>query len=305
MRIPSKILIVLVLLATGATAQTSGNDEILPKAKDWCIGIDASRLLNKSDFSFAGGTNAITGKYFINDDYAHRLTLRIGVNNWTTKSPTVDRAAASSSVVAFPSAVVTKENIWRRTSTLVGIGYGREKRRGKGRLQGVYGAEASLFVASIVDKFTYGNKLNPLTTGAAVLVDTAGDAMRSLVLGNAGNILVNPPIQGVIGNGRVTEMKSGLLISLGARAFIGAEYFVLPKLSVGGEFGWGFGYTLAGRSKLVVESVGQANIPNVTSKVEAKTTTIDGSRTSQFWLDNDNANMIGGASASLRVLLYF
>jgi hypothetical protein len=300
--------LVLLLAANNLMAQdlTSKNGEvILPQAKDWCIGVDATKLIKNAKFDFAGGLQTITGKYFLDAKTAYRMGLRIGVNNVTTKNRTTDRVASTSSVIAYPSAKPTKENTWRRTSTVIGLSFGIEKRRGSTRLQGVYGIEGGLYVTSTKDKFTYGNKLNPVSTSAKVEVDSIGDALTSPVLGKAGNIVINPPIQGVNGSARATEVKSGRRISIGARAFIGAEYFVLPKLSVGGEFGWSMGYTLAGRSKTTLESVGQANIPNVTSSVEVRTTTIDGSSSSQFWLDNDQSNLIGGASASLKLNLYF
>ncbi|MBL7934111.1 MAG: hypothetical protein JNL60_19560, partial [Bacteroidia bacterium] len=83
-----------------------------------------------------------------------------------------------------------------------------------------------------------------------------------------------------------------------------AEYFVLPKLSLGGEFGWGLGVSFAGRSETVYESIGQSTVQGATQPA-VKQTTIDGSTTTHVGLDTDNSNMFGGVSASLRLNLYF
>jgi hypothetical protein len=43
---------------------------------------------------------------------------------------------------------------------------------------------------------------------------------------------------------RALKRKTNGRIGVGVRAFIGVEYFVAPKVSIGGEFGWGVGYQL-------------------------------------------------------------
>jgi hypothetical protein len=300
------ILIISCLAISHGRSQdlTSKDGEpILPQAKDWSIGLDATRLIKNASFDFLSSSSAITGKYFKDAKTAYRIGVRIGVNNWTTKARVVDRVAATSSVTAYPAAVVLKENVWRRNATSIGLSFGLEKRRGSSRLQGIYGIEGALYLSTIVDKFTYGNALNA-TSSPQLIVDTKNDAMTSPYFGNANNIDTLPQIQGVQGAARITERKNGLAISIGARAFIGAEYFVLPKLSVGGEFGWGLGFSTTGRSETKLESIGQSNIPGSTG-VSVKTTTIDGGTSTRFGLDTDNSNILGGLSASLRLNLYF
>jgi len=76
-------------------------------------------------------------------------------------------------------------------------GLGREYRRGKTRLQGYYGADALFTVGS--SSRTETNSLNG------------------------------------VGNKEV-ETSSGLGFGIGVNGFIGAEYFVLPKMSVGAQY---------------------------------------------------------------------
>lgn len=302
-----KLLLILSVVYTGfsfAQDLTSKNGEpILPQAKDWSIGLDATRLIKNATFDFVSGSQAITAKYFKDPKTAYRLAVRLGANSWTTKSMVPDRAAGTSSVIAYPAATVMKENVWRRSATAVGVTVGIEKRRGVTRLQGIYGAEAGLYISSSKDKFTYANKLNA-TASPQIVVDTRNDAMSSPVFGSANNIDTVPAIQGVQGPARITERKNGVAFSFGARAFVGAEYFVLPKMSIGGEFGWGFGFSTTGRSETKLESIGQSNVQGSTG-ASVKSTTIDGGASNRIGIDTDHASILGGLSASLRLNLYF
>src|SRR4051812_35434665 len=145
-----KILSLLIALySTAAVAQdlTSKNGEpILPQQKDWSIGIDATRLIKDASFDFVSSSQALIFKYMKEPRTAYRIGVRIGINDWTTKEREIDRLAATSSVVAFPAAEPTKQNTWKRTSTAWGLSFGVEKRRGATRLQGIYGAEAGIFI---------------------------------------------------------------------------------------------------------------------------------------------------------------
>jgi|JI10StandDraft_1071094.scaffolds.fasta_scaffold248304_2 hypothetical protein len=299
------LVAILILCVSAFRAQdllSKNGEPILPEAKDWSIGLDASKFFKNFAFDFTSNAQTINGKYFIDAKTAYRFGLRLGFNSWTSKEFVTDRVAATSSVSAFPAQVAVKENSWRRSNGVVGLGFGIEKRRGKTRLQGFYGAEGSVFVSVSNDKFTYGNALNASALNT-VGVDTVGDAMRSPVFGKAANVQ-KVAIQGVSGYSRMLERKNGLGFSLGARAFVGADYFVLPKMSIGGEFGWGFAFTLVGRSETTWESIGQSTIQGA-SAASVKPTTVDGSQSSSFKLDTDNYNSIGGASASLRINVYF
>ncbi len=285
---------------------TAKGELILPQAKDWGLSIDATKLIKSPGFDYLTSVQSISAKYFKDAQTAYRFGFRVGLNNWTSKAYVTDRAAVTSSVIAYPAIVAVKENKWSRNSMALGLSYGIEKRRGSTRLQGIYGAEVGFYVSRARDRFTYGNKLDPLSTTAPVTVDTLGDAMSSSVFGRAGNVDPSPSIQGVQGAARALDRKNGLTFSLGARAFVGGEFFPLPRLSIGGEFGWGLGFSMSGRSETIWESAGEAKIPGGQSTpTSVKKTTVDGPQSFKLGLDNDNGSIFGGTSASLRVNIYF
>lgn len=303
-----KLLLIIPAMVIGtihAQDLTSKDGEpILPQAKDWGIGIDATRFIKNASFDFVSTAQSISAKYFKDAKTAYRFGVRVGINSWTTKTMVDDKVAAASGVSTFPAAVAMKENTWKRSATAIGLSYGIEKRRGITRLQGIYGAELSVYISTTKDKFSYGNALNPSTSGSGQITVDSTDAMSSPYFGSAGNIDYSPKIQGVQGAARVIERKNGLAFSIGARAFIGAEYFVLPKMSLGGEFGWGFGFSSTGRSETTFESIGQSNSQGA-APPSVKNTTVDGGTSNHFGLDTDNTNLLGGISATLRLNLYF
>ncbi|MFM9028918.1 MAG: hypothetical protein ACKOQ6_13150, partial [Bacteroidota bacterium] len=125
----------------------------------------------------------------------------------------------------------------------IAIGGGIQKYRGKGRLRGIYGAEAMIMLS-----------------GAKETWDGSDEVLGAISI----------------------EDKSGSTFGLGIRGFIGAEYFFAPKMSFGGEFGWGLGITSTSETETTVNG----------------TSTKDGG-SSGFGIDTDNA----GGSISLN--LYF
>lgn len=296
--------IALVAMAFGVTSAfaqdlTSKKGEpFLPEAGEYAISIDANPFLNyvgnffgktnnntAPTFNFLNNNFVITGKKFKDATNAYRASVRLGFDNTSTKTQTADRSVATAAT--YPDMPTMVENKHSKSNTNIGISVGIEKRRGKTRLQGVYGAEAGIFYGSTKDKYTYGNELNP--TGTPAVVVTAADGMN-------GNVnLVND----TYGNSaRVTVRKGGASFSIGVRGFVGAEYFVAPKISIGGEFGWGIGFGMTGKSKTTTESIGGAT-PAVGEQ------TVEGSKSSTFMLDTDNKNSFFGPSANLRLNLHF
>jgi len=55
------------------------------------------------------------------------------------------------------------------------------------------------------------------------------------------------------GSGKVTvsgtETETPSTLGVNARAFVGAQYFFAPKMSVGTEYGWGPGFSKVGDNK--------------------------------------------------------
>lgn len=308
--------IALVAMAFGVTSAfaqdlTSKKGEpILPEAGDYAISIDATPFLNYAGnffgkqnnnvaptFNFFTTNNTITGKMFKDANTAYRASLNIGFGGPSVKNMTADRSGPA--VNNYPEATKNVENKWKQGNTKVGISVGIEKRRGKTRLQGVYGADLGIWFGSTKNKFTYGNALVATSTSTAAPVVSVTNADAFAGANNVGT----PAINGISGSARMTEMKSGATISFGVRAFVGAEYFILPKISIGGEFGWGIGYSMTGKSSTTWESIGQSSTATAPS---VGTTTIEGGKTSSFVLGTENnSGAVFGPSGALRLSLHF
>jgi hypothetical protein len=305
-------LLALAVTTSSAFAQdlTSKKGEpILPEAGDYAIGINANPFFNylgsffgktvagaAPTFNFLNGNNLIVGKYFKDASTAYRVGIRIGINNQSQKNSLDD---VTETGLAYPSLRTQKEDKWTNNQTNVGLLVGIEKRKGKTRLQGFYGADFAIFLSSINDKYTYGQKVDGTT---ANLTSVVVGSNTSSFNGGA-NVGPNANI-GVVDqtSGRVTSNKAGNGLGFGLRAFIGAEYFVLPKISIGGEFGWGVGYTTGGKTTKTIESIGGTPLVNTTKE---KTTKNGG----QFILDTDvNGSSTGtilAPSGSLRINFHF
>jgi hypothetical protein len=325
---------ILLFTTTCSFAQdlTSKKGEtFLPDSADYALSLDATPFLNYLGNMFGKTANntapnwtyitnnmSIMGKKFINSKTAYRATVRVGFSNYTNKQQTMDRAAAQSTVVVyFPSLPASVENKHKHSSSNVGISIGMEKRRGKTRLQGIYGAEFGFGFSSTKDKYSYGNALN-VTAPTYVAVDSyttgPGTAAQYYDGFNETAVMTGTAITGykydniikdTYGNdARITTYKSGVNFEIGARAFVGAEYFIAPKISLAGEFGWGAGVGIQGKSKTTIESVDrgvntQSGVPTI------GTQELTGSNSSGFYIDTDNANSMFGPSGTLRLNLHF
>jgi hypothetical protein len=144
----------------------------------------------------------------------------------------------------------------KASGTNIGLAGGIEKRRGTTRLQGYYGAMAMLTYESSKLSTSYV-KPNPVVS---------------------------------------SEISSGGTLGFGVRGFIGVEYFVLPKISIAGEFGWGlmFSNASAGSSTVKVENLDGTET----------TTTTDGESGSAFGIDTDNA-AFGMSPAAVMINFHF
>jgi len=322
----SIILTTLAFSVAGVFAQEAGltskkGESILPVEKDWGIAIDATPFLNYAgnffgktaansapSWNFLTNNQTITGRYFLDAQTVIRGSLRIGFGSATTATMVANRMIVGPTNTAngYPNPVPQVENSLKRSSNTIGLFGGIEKRKGKTRLQGYYGGEVGFYISGSKDKYTYGNNLAAnIVAGAPgsaqdVSVDPADD------MGTGNIVSANSVIQGGTGSARITERKNGTTFSFGLRGFIGAEYFFMPKMSFGGEFGWGLGLTTNGASSTTYESVGNPSLIGLNNSSDViGTTTLKGSKQGNFALDTDGKNSIWGPSATLRFNLYF
>ena len=109
------------------------------------------------------------------------------------------------------------------------------------------------------------------------------------IYGGEANIGLSGGKTTIDANGYTRENKSGSTFSLGIRGFIGIEYFFAPKMSLGGEFGWGIGFSSTGEGEIATSGGGFSTLEKT-------------GKASSFSLDTDPA---GGASGSLVLNFYF
>lgn len=216
---------------------------ILPEGGEWGLGISANPFLdylgnffnqagNNSSPSFNYPRNpfnnlAIFGKMIKDENTAFRARFQLNIGNSGRKG-----ISAQSVLIPDPLNPQFVTDSYSTSTTGILLGFGLEKRRGAGRLQGVYGAEAMVGFSSLKDKYSYGNAISQ-----DFQIPAATD------FGN-----------NIVGNGRKTEEKFGNSVIFGVRGFIGVEYFFAPKMSIGGEFGYSFGIRTAGKGSVTTEN---------------------------------------------------
>ena len=262
--------------AADALLLSKKGEPILPEAKDFALSIDASPFLTYTGkLLSAAGADApvinsianypltIGGKYFISPKQAYRARVRIGIVSQTLSNSVVDNQNTTLDTLYI-------KDSRKVSSTDVTLAFGKEFRRGKTRLQGFYGGEGIIGISTGKSIYTYGNAFSNLNVSP-----TSTDFVTPTSLGYAS----------AAANKRIQSESNGTGIKIAARAFVGAEYFIFPKMSIGVEFGFSLMYYNQNDGKLSTESWDAAN-GSVKNKTLAK------SGTKGFGVDNDNS---GGA----------
>lgn len=243
---------------------------ILPEKGDWAVTINANPFLdylgnfigsNKSNNApflyLLNSTNSIVGKHFIDPSKAKRYGFYIYNVNKENTSKTISLSDLQKFGIT-PTKYrddITKESIFN-----IALTTGTEHRRGNTRLQGYYGSEAGLLLSGGKKSYSYGY-----------------------------------PLSETYLNSRPIEDKYGLTFGFGLRGFFGAEYFVFPKISIGGELGWAAILTIRGEGHRITESVNQGASPN--------NQPIGGS--TNFTVGSDHAFPMFGPSGTLRLNFHF
>ncbi|MBN8652976.1 MAG: hypothetical protein J0L67_16200 [Cytophagales bacterium] len=265
---------------------------LLPQTGEWGLGISASPLLqytgnllngntNNSGAAFNYSTNpasignniAVFGKYVKNENTHYRARFNASV------ATVIDKVVLSADVLTpDPEDPAFTEDRRSTNSRTFILSAGIEKRRGSTRLQGFYGAEALLGYFGQSAKFEYGNSISADFT--------------SPTSNNFGN-----NFNGFTSDGdriRSTSRRTGNSLLIGARGFIGVEYFFAPRISLGGEFGYMI--SLRSNGKTVVETEQWSNTTNsiLNDEVESYSS---GPTTIGIGLDN--------LSGSINLLFYF
>ena len=259
----------MMLVSTAYVDAKKPEKDYLPKAGDVTIGVNAIPFLNylgncfgkqrnnDIDPSEIGGvpafnkgvipgldnpTMSIFGKYFLTDKTAIRLNVGIGINSQTQSNYVQDDAA----VAENPLSVDQVEDTYKYRNSGMSVAVGYEWRRGGKRLQGFWGGQAILAYSNSKHFFGYGNAItevnqNPTATpwNGNNIPDLWIDANYN---GNFPNLNNN-----VGGNSRLLMQSDGRSWTYGVGGFVGVEYYIAPKISIGCEMSLNLLWTSGGK----------------------------------------------------------
>lgn len=293
----------LAVVTFGATAQdvnfkSKRGENLLPEKGDWALGFSTDGIFEYLGNAFNGNTanNAPTvgisktinndfkgrfvGKYFTKDKVAYRVVFNLKVESNNTKlentTPDPSTTVVTVPVTPAPNVVGTifKSDETQISNTEFSVGLGKEWRRGKTRLQGFYGTDVLLFVSSSSSKITNYKEVNATSTTPAGTLKVIDDD--------------------------TFETKSGVGVGFGVEGFIGAEYFLFPKIAIGAQYTYGARYIKqgAGESNSVIKNSTQDSFatPTLTSDVTT---------TSANTASNSKAGLTGVGVVSLNLTLHF
>ncbi len=306
----------------GVLKNKKGN-EILPKAGDIGLGFNTIPIIDlfmgtlsrQTVYNGAGNVvsytqgsnNQIVGKYFLTPKSAIRV--RIGIN---TLSGSMTNQVQDAEVM-YKATLGTQDDMnaaslirvddklkFSKNNTLITLGY--EMRRGYRRLQGFFGGELGFGTNGSRQSVEYGNKFSDVYP-AQFTNNFNSFAVTTQQPLNAGRTVRN------------LESKNRGGIRFGVRGFIGIEYFVFSKISIGAEYGWA--YSLTSRRgvtstqevynngqkgpEVIIEEV------NTDSNENLKGFSVDNNNGSIFSMNNTlggNTALSGGAGA-LTIIFHF
>lgn len=209
---------------------------LLPQQGDIALGINANPFLKYLGGFMGGNSNAddvahlqgfnqtIYAKYFLTDRSAVRAKI-----DFTSTQNKQKVTVANDYIMAIDptnaAATVFDTEVTNRNSAFIELGY--ELRRGKGRVQGFYGADVMLELGKEKIRYDYGNPI------------TESNQTPTIGMGN-----VDPGDPGY----RKLTANDGLYFGAGVGGFVGVEYFFAPQISLGGELGLTLSYYNKGQN---------------------------------------------------------
>lgn len=225
------LLVVCSFLFFGVNAQDEPltgekGQLILPESGDIGLGVNMIPFFNWFGNSFNNNSNnlyassnkffnvfgnsVIMGKYMLTEKTAARVHFGFNLSSVNQNEYVRDNSSNN------PMDMVLDSRKGDQGHYTLALGY--EMRRGKGRIQGYYGVDLILRLQQSTGyTYSYGNGYSN-----ANIVPTSFDWGTN-----------------INGNERVVADGSNTTFGVGLRGFVGVEYFVAPKLSLGVEFGWG------------------------------------------------------------------
>ncbi len=259
------LFVTMVLCISFAFSQNLENrkgERFLPEGGDWALSIDATPFLNYMGNMFSQAGNTAPDFNYLSNNQA--IIGKLFKDDATAYRAGI-RLGFGTNKVTTPVPSNTSpdqyvDDVVTTSANNIAISAGLEMRRGKTRLQGYYGAECGIGLSGGKIKNSYGNSMTEWS------------------------------------DPRVLEDKQGSKFQFGIRGFIGAEYFLVPKICLGGEFGWGLGLNVEGQGETETEYYDGSNV--VTKKVKT-------AKSSSFGFDTDNLSSVFGNVASVRITFHF
>jgi len=227
---------------------------ILPEAGDYSISVDASPFFTYFGNMFNGNAGntaptfgftaahpfSITGKKMIDAKTAYRGIFRIGYTHDKFENYVKDDTYISTdTMTVIDTRSVNKMNIT--------IGVGIEKRRGKGRLQGIYGGQFLFGMNTNKESYKYGNTMNN---------NNISPTSTDWNSGNVGQVTT-----------RNLSNKKAPQFGFNLQGFVGAEYFFAPKFSVSGEVAYGVYFATQGEGVIEQEEMPNTGNTSVIGKI--------------------------------------
>lgn len=241
-----KILLASACMMLASTAYVDAKKpekNYLPEAGDVTIGINAVPFLNYLGNMFGktqnnsinpaeiGGvpavpglnnpTMSIFGKYFLTDQTALRLNVGVGINSTTQSNYVQDDAA----VAEDPLSVDKVEDSYKYRNSGMSVAVGYEWRRGGKRLQGFWGGQAILAYSNSKHFFGYGNAITEVNQDPTQYDDNNNWTFPT----------TQPTLDNIGGNSRLLMQSDGRSWTYGVGGFVGVEYYIAPKISIGCE----------------------------------------------------------------------
>jgi hypothetical protein len=296
--------------------------EILPCKGDIGLGFNTIPILDmflgtlNRATPFAGASNIvqytqaannqIVGKYFLAPKTAIRVRFGLNTLSGSMVAQVQDAKAAYNASFGTPDDIakaslmrVEDKATFQKSNLLLSVGL--EFRRGYRRLQGFYGGEIGFGQTSARQYVTYGNAFS----------DQYAIQYTNFQSGSTESF--NPTTTARTSRDVDTRFRGG--IRIGARAFVGVEYFIFAKISIAVEYGWGYSLVTrkAATTMRQVYNNGQ-NGPEVfnetvdsDSREVTKGFTVDNNNGSIFSMSNtlNGSTSLNGGTGALTLIFHF
>ena len=296
--------------------------EILPKTGDIGLGFNTIPILDmflgtlNRATPFAGASNIVqytqssnnqlVGKYYLAPKTAIRVRFGMNTISGSMIAQVQDAKAAYDASFGTPDDIakaslmrVDDKATFQKSNLLLSAGL--EFRRGYRRLQGFYGAEIGFGQTSARQTVVYGNTFS----------DQYNIQYTNFQSGST--VLFNPNTTARTSRDVETRFRGG--IRIGARAFVGIEYFIFAKISIAAEYGWGYSFTTR-RAATTIRQVynnGQngPELFNETVDTDSREVTkgfsVDNNNGSVFSMSNtlNGSTSLNGGSGALTLIFHF